>query len=219
MATTSIIVGTQGNTVVIGTPITAVSIGGGIPGGTGAAGPAGSAGVAGPTGLTGSAGSAGASGAQGVAGTTGATGPTGSAGSAGAAGTTGAAGAAGVAGAAGATGAAGSSKTRLVATALTSTSGVVAINLSLGEIFPFQPTEAITGWVVTNAPAAGYRAEVVIEFQQHATAAKTVVSPAAFQCTAGIAWVASATLSSREDLAIKVDSSGNITLSPSGVFV
>ena len=103
-------------------------------------------------------------------------------------------------------------------TTLASASGVVTIDLHGGySSYDLTLTENVTSWVCTNLPATGEVIEKKIMVIQHASAAKTVVSPATAGRTAGgIAWVADTTLSSRELLILRCFSDGTRTLFPTG---
>lgn len=184
-------------------------------GDAGATGPQGPKGDTGDTGATGPAGPKGDTGDTGPQGPTGATGATGPQGPTGA---TGPKGDKGDTGSTGATGPVGNSLTRPAGT-LTSSGGVVAVDLASGiEVYTLTLTENVTGWNFTNLPASGYVAELRIDIIQHASSAKTVVSPATAGRTAGGAWSPSSVLSSRESLGLAITSAGNVSLYPSGVF-
>ena len=102
---------------------------------------------------------------------------------------------------------------------LSSSSGVVTIDLSADvKRYELTLTENVTSWVFNNPPvAANLFKEIVITVIQHASAAKTVVSPATTGRTAGgIAWVADTTLSSREALVLHCFSDATRTLFPTG---
>ena len=192
-----------------------------------ASGPPGATGPEGPAGPTGAQGDAGATGAQGPQGDTGATGPqgpqgdTGPTGPQGPQGDTGATGADGAAGAVGATGPQGATGNSLArpSSSVSSVSGVVTIDLASGiEHYTLALTENVTSWSFTNLPASGYVAEIRIDVTQHASSAKTVVSPATAG-TAGGAWAASTILGSVESLGIAIDSAGARKLFPSGELI
>lgn len=51
---------------------------------------------------------------------------------------------------------------RNVVTALASSSGVVTVDVSLGDFFTFTPTENVTSWTITNEPP-GYAICIVLE--------------------------------------------------------
>lgn len=106
-------------------------------------------------------------------------------------------------------------------TTVSSSSGVVTIDLALvHKRYELTLTENVTSWVFSNVPASGSFKEIFITIIQHASAAKTVVSPATSGRTAGgIAWVASTTLSAREALVIHCMSDSTRTLFPTGVQV
>jgi len=101
---------------------------------------------------------------------------------------------------------------------ISSSSGVVTIDLHSGYYSnELTLTENVTSWSFTNLPSTGEVIEKLVPIIQHASAAKTVVSPATTGRTAGgIAWVADTTLSSREVLVIRVDANGTVSLFPTG---
>ena len=66
---------------------------------------------------------------------------------------------------------------------LTSASGVLTIDLSLGNMFELTLTENITSVVFTNGPAAAYGQGLNIAITQHASAAKTITG-----WPAGVLW-------------------------------
>lgn len=101
--------------------------------------------------------------------------------------------------------------------ALTSSAGVVTVDCSSAEDhYTLGPTENITGWTFTNRPAAGTFRKIYVTVTQHASAAKTIVSPASAGSTAGGEWVVSTALASVETLELWVYNS-TTTLYPSGV--
>lgn len=77
--------------------------------------------------------------------------------------------------------AAGGGSDRRTVTALTSSSGIVTIDYSLGDYFTLEPTENIGGFIVTNPPAGG--GSIGLEFTQAATP-RTVAFGAEYQFTA-----------------------------------
>ena len=102
---------------------------------------------------------------------------------------------------------------------VSSSSGVVTIDLSADvKRYELTLTENVTSWTFTNPPvASSLFKEIIITVIQHASAAKTVVSPATTGRTAGgIAWVADTTLSSREALVLHCFSDSTRTLFPTG---
>lgn len=102
---------------------------------------------------------------------------------------------------------------------LASSAGVVTIDCAANtDSYALALTENITSWVFNNPPAAGTFRDIQVRITQHASAAKTVVSPATAGRTAGGVWVQSATLSSVEQLAIRVSNDGTRDLFPSGVY-
>lgn len=194
-------------------------------GANGPQGAQGPQGIQGPQGDTGPTGPQGPQGPQGIQGDTGATGPAGPANTLSIGTVT-----TGLAAAANITGAAPTQTLNLTlprgvstirpAAALASSAGVVTIDLSAAtEVYTLTLTENVTSWAFQNAPAAGYVSEVSVDIVQHASSAKTCVSPASAGRTAGgTAWSVSSTLSSRETLGLRIDSAGTVTLFPSGVF-
>lgn len=104
-------------------------------------------------------------------------------------------------------------------TTLSSSSGVVTIDCAADtDLYDLTLTENITSWSFTNLPAAGTYRDIQVRITQHASSAKTVVSPATAGRTAGGVYVASTALSSIELLTIRVFSDGTKHLFPSGVF-
>lgn len=102
---------------------------------------------------------------------------------------------------------------------LSSSSGVVTIDVSAAtDRYAMTLTENVTSWVFNNLPASGTFRDIAVQITQHASSAKTVVSPATSGRTAGGAWAQSAVLSSIETLVLRVHSDGTVTLYPSGVF-
>lgn len=102
---------------------------------------------------------------------------------------------------------------------LTSPGGVVTIPLENNvKIYQLQLTVDVTSWVFTGLPSAGKCKDIEVEITQHASSAKTVISPASTGCTAGGAWIMSSTASDKENLGMRVFSDGTVHLYPSGVF-
>lgn len=119
----------------------------------------------------------------------------------------------------GITGETGNSLTRPLNASLTSSSGTATVNLSSGnEVYRITLTENTT-IVFSNLPASGYVAEVRVRITQHASSAKTCAfSGTSVKYAGGVSWSASAVLSSVEDVGVAVDSSGNLTVYPSGAL-
>jgi hypothetical protein len=90
-------------------------------------------------------------------------------------------------------------------TTLSSSAGVVTIDLAVPTAhYTLTLTENVTSWVFNNVPASGWFREIHVDIVQHASSAKTVVTPATTGRTAGgLAWVASTVLSSRECLVLQ----------------
>lgn len=106
-----------------------------------------------------------------------------------------------------------------VTTALSISSGVVTVNCRAGySRFSLALTENVTSWSFTNLPTTGRYRDIFIEVTQHASSAKTCVSPASAGKTAGWPWVVSPTLSSVEILGLRIFSDGTVHLFPGGVM-
>lgn len=89
-----------------------------------------------------------------------------------------------------------------VKTAITSASGILNIDLSLGDYFTVTLTENVTSLTFTNLDGASYGRTVMLQITQHASDAKTFAWPASFKWAAGAAGAVSATLSAVDVLAI-----------------
>ena len=70
---------------------------------------------------------------------------------------------------------------------LASVAGVLTIDLAKGELFTLTLAENITAINIKNAPPAGFGASFLVWITQHASAAKTVTFPAAFDWDGGAA--------------------------------
>lgn len=104
-------------------------------------------------------------------------------------------------------------------TALSSSGGVLTVDLSAPySLYELTLAENITSWAFNNLPASGSFKDVQVRITQNASAAKTVVSPATTGRTAGGVWVQSSILGAIELLTIRVFSDGSRHLFPSGVF-
>lgn len=100
---------------------------------------------------------------------------------------------------------------------LASVAGVVTIDVSAAaDLYQLALTENVTSWVFTNLPPTGTFRDIAVTITQHASAAKTVVSPG--DQTAGGAWTQSATLGDIETLTLRIYANGLVELFPSGVF-
>jgi hypothetical protein len=105
-------------------------------------------------------------------------------------------------------------------TTLSSASGMVTIDLSLGkEVFLLTLSENITSWSFTGLPASGFTAEIRVEITQSASTAYTCDSPASAGNSAGELWKNSMALGAIESLGIAVDNAGTKTVFASGVYV
>lgn len=72
-----------------------------------------------------------------------------------------------------------------VVTALAIASGVVNIDLALGDYFTLALTANVTSITFSNPPAAGYAKDLAIRFTQDATGGRTVALPASFKASGG----------------------------------
>lgn len=64
-------------------------------------------------------------------------------------------------------------------------SGVVNIDLSLGDYFTLALTANVTSLTFSNLPASGIGRTIMIRFKQDATGSRTVTLPASFKAIAG----------------------------------
>lgn len=71
------------------------------------------------------------------------------------------------------------------ATALSIASGVVNIDLSLGNFFTLALTAPVTSITFSNLPAAGHGRSIAIRMQQDATGSRAVTLPSSFKPTTG----------------------------------
>lgn len=104
-------------------------------------------------------------------------------------------------------------------TTLSSSSGVVTIDVSATyNHYTLTLTENVTSWVFNNLPSvANTFRDIYVRVTQHASSAKTVVSPASAGSTAGGPWTVTTTLSAKETLGLRIWADGSITLFPTGV--
>jgi hypothetical protein len=72
-----------------------------------------------------------------------------------------------------------------VVTALSISSGVVAIDLSLGNYFTLTLDANVTSITLSNAPASGFAQSIAIRFLQDGTGGRTVALPSSFKPTGG----------------------------------
>lgn len=91
-----------------------------------------------------------------------------------------------------------------VVTTLTSSSGAVTVDLSLGDYFKLTPTENVTSWAFTNQPTA-YCVSIVVEM---GSTAYTVAVPAGLKWPGGIAGAFSTAANKRDELSIRSIDSG-----------
>lgn len=100
---------------------------------------------------------------------------------------------------------------------LTIAAGKVTIDLSEDvSYYTLQLTANITGWIISNLPAAGTYKEIDILYVQHASAAKTV---AALETTGRAAggFTASVTTSSRQVVRYRFFGDGTVSAIPFSV--
>lgn len=94
---------------------------------------------------------------------------------------------------------------RAIVTTVSSASGVLTLDASLGDYFVVTLTENITSIVMTNVPAA---CTLSLRIMQNATTARTVVFPASFLKRGGGDFVVPTTLSARHRMVMTTDNSG-----------
>jgi hypothetical protein len=70
-------------------------------------------------------------------------------------------------------------------TALSISSGVVAVDCSLGNYFTLSLTANVTSITFSNVPASGYAQSIMIRMQQDATGSRTVALPSSFEAIDG----------------------------------
>lgn len=90
------------------------------------------------------------------------------------------------------------------ATTVASASGVLTLDLSLGNFFRTTLTENITSIVLTNEPLTGYAKVISLEIVQHATVAKTVAWPAGWKWPGGSAGAVSTGASAVDELSLAI---------------
>lgn len=90
---------------------------------------------------------------------------------------------------------------RNTVTAVTPASGVLTIDLSLGDYFTVAPTANVTSIVFTNLPGAGKGASIFIGITQDSTP-RTWVWPASFKWAGGVAGSVSTGSGAKDKLAI-----------------
>jgi Iap family predicted aminopeptidase len=95
-----------------------------------------------------------------------------------------------------------------VSTAVTSSSGTLTLNASLGDYFTVTLTENVTTLAFSNLPGAGYGTTIMLQITQHASSPKTFTFPASFKWAGGSAGTISATNSAVDVLAITTFDNG-----------
>ena len=94
-------------------------------------------------------------------------------------------------------------------TALTIASGVVNIDLSLGDMFTLALTANVTSMTFSNLPASGYGTTKSIRIQQPATGGPyAFAKPASFKAVTGTDTAIQTAASARTDLMIKTYDQG-----------
>ena len=94
---------------------------------------------------------------------------------------------------------------RNIVTAVASASGVLTLDLSLGDYFKTTLTENISSIVLTNVPAAG---TFSLAITQHASAAKTVAFPSTWKKAGGGSFAASTAVGARDRIIFTTDNGG-----------
>lgn len=90
---------------------------------------------------------------------------------------------------------------RSILTALSIASGVVAIDVALGDYFTLALTANVTSITFSNLPASGHGASLMIRITQDSTA-RTVAWPASFKWANGLAGAVSTSSGAKDVLAI-----------------
>ena len=93
-------------------------------------------------------------------------------------------------------------------TAVSSASGVLALNASLGDYFTITLTENVTSITFSNLPGASYGTTLMLQITQHASSPKTVAWPSSFKWVGGAAGTVSAVNSAVDVLAITTFDNG-----------
>ena len=94
------------------------------------------------------------------------------------------------------------------ATAVTSSSGTLTLNASLGDYFTVTLTENVTTLAFSNLPGAGLGTTLMLQITQHASSPKTFAWPASFKWAGASAGTVSATNSAVDVLAITTFDNG-----------
>lgn len=93
---------------------------------------------------------------------------------------------------------------RNVVTALASSSGVVTVDVSLGDFFTFTPTEAVTGWTLINEPP-GYAISIVLK---QGSTPYAVAMPSGLKWPGGTAGAFSTAANKVDELSISSTNTG-----------
>ena len=96
---------------------------------------------------------------------------------------------------------------RSAVTVLTPVSGVVTIDLSLGDYFTLAPTANVTSILFTNLAGSGRGASIMLELTQDSTA-RTYVWPASFKWAGGAAGAVSTASGAKDLLALSTLDNG-----------
>lgn len=89
-----------------------------------------------------------------------------------------------------------------VVTSVSSSSGVLALDCSLGNYFKTTLTENVSSITFSNLPASGKAQTIMLQVTQHASAAKTVAWPSSLKWAGGSAGSVSTGLSAVDVLAL-----------------
>lgn len=86
--------------------------------------------------------------------------------------------------------------------ALTISSGAVAINCGLGKYFTLTANANMTSWTFSNVPASGFAFTIMVRIAQDATGSRAATWPASLKWAGGTAGVLSTAASSVDVLAL-----------------
>jgi len=95
-----------------------------------------------------------------------------------------------------------------VLTSPSSSSGVLTLDYSLGNVFVVTLTENITSIVITNPPATGVYGEMIIKFIQDAATLRTIAWAAAYLWPYGVDHVMTPTLSAIDWVTLRTTDGG-----------
>lgn len=95
-------------------------------------------------------------------------------------------------------------------TTISSASGVLTIDCSLGDNFITTLTEDITSIVLTNEPSTEKAKNISLEIEQHASAPKTVAFPAGWKWPGGTVGVVSSTNGAIDEANLVIRNKGGV---------